>query len=243
MKKKKIYIGTSGFSYEHWQNRFYPKNVQSKNYFEYYQKYFNTVEINNTFYKLVSKKVILNWKKEAKKDFVFSIKASRFITHIKRLKEPKKHLSLFINRIKHLKEHLGPILFQIPPNWHLDLKRFESFLKALDKDYKYAFEFRDHFWLTKEVFALLKKYKSALCIYDLEGFQTPLEITANFVYIRLHGPKKAYSGSYSKKALQKWGKIIQGFKKNKLDIYCYFNNDEKAFAIKNAMDLKNILKA
>ncbi|KKL89571.1 hypothetical protein LCGC14_1913360 [marine sediment metagenome] len=243
MKKNKIYIGSSGFYYEHWKNRFYPKDVKPKGYFEYYQKYFNTVEINNTFYKLPSKKVILHWKNEANKDFIFSLKASRFITHIKRLKEPKKHITLFLNRVKHLKPHLGPILFQIPPNWHLDIKRLENFLKTLDKNYKYAFEFRDKSWLTKPVSSLLKKYEKAFCIYNLEGFQTPLEITANFVYIRLHGPKKAYSGSYSKIALQKWAKIIKNFQKDKLDVFCYFNNDERAYAIKNALELKKLLKA
>jgi uncharacterized protein YecE (DUF72 family) len=243
MKKNKIYIGTSGFSYSHWQEKFYPKPIKAKDYFEYYQKHFNTVEINNTFYKLPSKKTVLNWKDEANKDFIFSLKASRFITHIKRLKEPKKHTSLFLNRVKHLKPHLGPILFQIPPNWHLDIKRLESFIKVLDKNHRYAFEFRDKSCLTTQVFSLLKKYKIAFCIYDLEGFQTPIETTANFVYIRLHGPKKAYSGSYSKIALKKWAKIIKIFQKDKLDVFCYFNNDERAYAIKNALELKTLLKA
>lgn len=241
MKKNKIYIGSSGFYYEHWKNRFYPQNIKTKDFFAYYQKHLSTVEINNTFYKLPSKKVILHWENEANKDFIFSLKASRYITHIKRLKESKKHLSLFLNRIKHLKPHLGPILFQIPPNWHLDIKRLEGFLKALDENYRYAFEFRDRSWLVKEVFSLLKKHKVAFCIYDLKGFQTPIEITTNFVYIRLHGPKKAYSGSYSKIALQKWAKIIKNFQKNKLDVFCYFNNDENAYAIKNALVLKNML--
>ncbi|NGX34020.1 MAG: hypothetical protein K1060chlam1_00365 [Candidatus Anoxychlamydiales bacterium] len=242
MKKNKIYIGTSGFSYEHWKNRFYPKDVKAKDYFEYYQKHFSTVEINNTFYRLPLKKVVLNWQKEANNDFIFSLKSSRFITHLKRLKEPKKHLTLFLNRVKHLKPHLGPILFQIPPKWNLDIKRLLNFLKALDKNYKYAFEFRDKSWLTNEVFSLLKKYKAAFCIYDLEGFQTPLEITANFVYIRLHGPKRAYSGTYSKKTLQKWAKIIKNFHKKNLDVFCYFNNDENAYAIKNSIELKKLLK-
>ena len=242
MKKNKIYIGTSGWCYEHWKNVFYPNNLKSQDYFDYYSKYFKTVEINNTFYRLPSKKTVLNWRKEAKKDFIFSLKASKFITHIKKLKEPKKHLNLFLNRIKFLKPNLGPILFQIPPNWKLEIKRFESFLKALDQNYRYAFEFRDRSWLVNEVFALLKKYKIAFCIYDLEGFQTPIEITTNFVYIRLHGPKKAYSGLYSKTTLQKWAKIIKDFQKNKLDVFCYFNNDEKAFAIKNAKSLIALLK-
>ncbi len=240
--KSKIYIGTSGFSYLHWKKRFYPKNLKAKDYLNYYQKYFSSVEINNTFYKLPSKTTILNWKNEASLNFIFSLKASRFITHIKRLKDPKKHTNFFLNRIKHLKPHLGPILFQIPPNWYLDIKRLEKFLIALDKNYKYAFEFRDKSWLITQVFSLLKKYKTALCIYDLESFQTPLEITANFVYIRLHGPKKAYIGSYSKKKLEKWAKIIKNFQKDKLDVYCYFNNDERAYAIKNALQLKSLLK-
>jgi len=239
--KKKIYIGTSGFSYAHWQKRFYPTDVKSKDFLKYYEKYFKTVEINNTFYRLPIKKSLLNWQDEVAKDFIFSVKASRFITHIKRLKEPKKHLNLFLNRVKHLKPNLGPILFQLPPNWKVDLKRLDNFLKALDKDYKYAFEFRDRSWIIKDVINLLKKHKVAFCIYDLEGYKTPIEITSNFVYIRLHGPKKAYSGTYSKNTLQKWAKIIKNFQNDKLDTFCYFNNDENAYAVKNAIDLLKII--
>ncbi|NGX64098.1 MAG: hypothetical protein KR126chlam6_01523 [Candidatus Anoxychlamydiales bacterium] len=239
--KKKIYIGTSGFSYKHWQKRFYPTDVKSKDFLKYYEKFFKTVEINNTFYRLPTKKALLNWQDEVGNDFKFSVKASRFITHIKRLKEPKKHLNLFLNRVKHLKPNLGPILFQLPPNWKLDIKRLDKFLKALDKNYKYAFEFRDRSWITKDTLKLLKKHKAAFCIYDLEGYKTPFEVTSNFVYIRLHGPKKAYSGKYSKNALQKWAKIIKNFQKDKFLVFCYFNNDENAYAVKNAIDLLKIM--
>ncbi len=242
MKKSKVYIGTSGWHYEHWKKNFYPKDLKSKDYLSYYLHHFNTVEINNTFYHLPSKKAVLHWKIEAKKDFIFSIKGSRFITHIKRLKEPKKHLSIFLNRIKYLKPNLGPILFQLPPNWKVDIKRFENFLKALDRNYRYAFEFRDKSWLINEIFELLKRYKAAFCIYDLESFQTPIKITTDFVYIRLHGPKRAYCGRYLKKSLQKWAKIITDLSQEKLDVFCYFNNDENAYAIKNAKSLIKIFK-
>lgn len=241
MKKKKIFIGTSGWYYEHWKNFFYPKELSSKDYFKFYSNKFDSVEINSTFYRLPSKKTLLKWKKESPKDFIFSIKASRYITHIKKLKDQKKSLSTFFNLIKILKPKLGPILFQLPNKWKINLNRLESFFKLLDKKYRYAIEFRDKSWITKETFYLLKKYKIAFCIYDLERFQTPLEVTSDFVYIRLHGPKFAYSGSYSNKELQKWAKIIKKFKKQKLDIYCYFNNDERAFAIKNALKLKILL--
>jgi len=240
MKIPKVLIGTSGWSYEHWRGSFYPNNLKTKDFFEYYLRYFTTVEINYTFYKLPSEKTVLYWKKNSPKNFIFAIKASRYITHIKKLKDPKKSLKTFFNRIKLLKPKLGPILFQTPPNWHMDLKRLEDFIMALDKNYQYAFEFRDKSSLKPDIFKLLKKYKVALCIYDLEGFQTPIEITTNFVYIRLHGPKSAYSGSYSKKALKKYSEIIKKLKKDKLNVFCYFNNDERGYAVKNALHLKKI---
>lgn len=241
MKKKKIHIGTSGWHYDHWKGPFYPADIKTKDFFEYYLKYFNTAEINNTFYRLPTKKTLLHWKQTSSKEFIFSIKASRFITHVKRLKEPKKHLSLFLNLIKNIKPKLGPILFQIPPNWNVDIKRFEKFIKCLDANYRYVFEFRDKSWLTKEIFFLLRKHKLAFCIYDLEGFQTPIEVTSNFVYVRLHGPKSAYRGSYRKKTLQKWAKLFKKFQKDKLDVFCYFNNDERGFAVKNALELQKYL--
>jgi uncharacterized protein YecE (DUF72 family) len=242
MKKKKIYVGTSGWNYDHWKGPFYPKDIKPKDEFKYYIDHFKTVEINSTFYRLPSKKTLLNWKKSSPKDFIFSIKASRYITHVKRLKEPKKSLSIFLSLIKNIKPKLGPILFQTPPNWKVNIKRFENFIKFLDKNYKYAFEFRDRSWLIEDIFDLLKKNNLAFCIYDLQGFQTPIEITADFVYVRLHGPKSAYSGSYSKKNLKKWAKLFKKLKKNKLDIFCYFNNDEKAYAVKNAQEFKRLIR-
>ena len=240
MKKPKILIGTSGYSYDHWKSYFYPEEIKSTDFFEYYIKFFKTVEINNTFYRLPSKKVIINWRDKSPKDFIFAIKASRYITHIKRLNDPKKSLKTFFSVIKYLKPKLGPILFQTPPHWKVNLERLENFIKILDKSYLYAFEFRDRSWLIEDVFKLLKKHNIALCIYDLEGYQTPLEITANFVYIRLHGPSIAYAGAYTKKDLKKWSEFIKNLKKEK-SVFCYFNNDERGFAVKNAMQLKELI--
>lgn len=202
---------------------------------QYYAQDFDTVEINNTFYKLPTIKTIQRWKEEVPKDFIFSVKMSRYITHSKRLKNPRKSLDKFFNRIKYLKGKMGPILIQLPPHWSLNFERLESFMKDLPRGYRYAFEFREESWLCEDVFRLLKKHNHALCLYDLEGMETEKILTADFVYIRLHGPKKAYRGSYSSRKLAEWAKDLKKWKRKK--IFCYFDNDEKGYAPQNALTL------
>lgn len=232
---KRIHIGTSGWHYAHWKGPYYPEGLSSKNFLEHYVEDFQTVEINNTFYKLPEVKTIKTWYENVPNGFLFSVKASRYITHIKRLKDPKSSLKNFFSRIKYLKEKLGEILFQLPPKWPLNIERFETFIKSLPKGYKYAFEFRDPTWLCDEIYGLLEKYNLALCIYEIEGQHAPKLITANHIYVRLHGPKRAYQGSYSSKALEKWAKEFAKWKKK--EIFCYFDNDEKGYAPKNALSL------
>lgn len=232
-----IYIGTSGWHYDHWKGAFYPMDLSSKKYLDYYIKYFTSVEINRTFYSLPKKEVFKNYAKKVPDDFIFSVKASRFITHVKKLKDPKNSLKRLFSSIDGLGKHLGPILFQLPPDWKLNLERFTGFLKALPKGYRYAFEFRDSSWWVKEVFDLLAKYNSAFCIYDLEGVTTPLIEVADFVYIRLHGPKEAYSGEYSTASLKKWKTYLKKVSKEGKDAYLYFNNDQAGYAAINALEL------
>lgn len=233
------HIGTSGWHYAHWKGPFYPKDLASKKFLEFYIQTFSTVEINRTFYSLPAKKVFLDYAKRVPKRFVFAVKASRYITHIKRLKNPKTPLKRLFSRIEGLGSHLGPILFQLPPRWKVNLERLESFLKALPKGHRYVFEFRDESWWVKEVYSLLKKYRAAFCIYELEGVKTPLVITTNFVYVRLHGPGLAYAGKYSSQTLKKWAHL---FRKTKKDVYCYFDNDQKGYAALNAQALNRLMK-
>lgn len=233
-------IGTSGWSYKHWNKIFYTE-VPSNKHLSYYSKFFNSVEINTTFYHLPSTKTVKNWITQVPKSFCFSIKASRFITHIKRLKDCEESLKLFYHRIHYLKKAMGPILFQLPPSFKKDFERLNHFIELLNPNYRHVFEFRSDSWFDEEIYSLLKKHNIALCISDLDGHLSPIETPANFVYLRLHGPKKAYKGKYGKRALSFWVKKMNEWK-NKKAVYLYFDNDEKAFAVQDAQLLKEILK-
>ncbi|MCF7917181.1 MAG: DUF72 domain-containing protein [Candidatus Omnitrophica bacterium] len=240
-KKTTIHIGTSGWHYKHWANNFYPKNLKSDQFFAYYLKKFNTVEINNSFYQLPQKNTLQEWERKAPNDFIFSVKASRYITHLKKLKDPQESTKKFFKAIKPLGEKIGPILFQLPPAWKLNAERLENFLKILPKNYKYTFEFRNSKWFDQEIYQLLKKHNAAFCIYDLAGNLSPEKVTADFIYVRLHGPGKAYQGDYGKRKLKNWAKHFSRWRKNKKEIFCYFDNDQAGFAAKNALELKKLI--
>jgi len=235
--RAKVHIGTSGWHYLHWKGSYYPEKLSPKRFLETYAKDFHTVEINSTFYKLPEISTLKNWKQSVPGDFLFSVKMSRYITHTKRLNNPTNSLKKFFNRIQQLKGNLGVILIQLPPNWSVNIERLAAFFKVLPKGYRYAFEFRDESWLCDEVFALLKRHNSALCFYEFGEQKTENVLTADFVYIRLHGPKKAYQGSYSNQALGRWAKNIQEWRRKKKEVFCYFDNDEKGYAPKNALSL------
>jgi len=236
------YIGTSGWHYKHWKGPFYPKDFPEKEFLPFYSNYFNSVEINNSFYKLPDKNTLKRWRQTVRDDFIFAVKASRYITHMKNLKEPQKSLSNFLSTISNLKDKLGPILFQLPPNWHVNPKRLEAFLAALPDGQCYAFEFRDKTWFNQDVYNLLSEYNAAFCIYDLKGKRSPETITADFVYIRLHGPSDvAYQGSYSKWQLNRWVKKFRAWMNEGKDVYCFFDNDQRGFAAKNALTLQHII--
>lgn len=237
---KKNYIGTSGWSYEHWDQVFYAGLSASKR-LAFYAKSFSTVEINSTFYHLPTSKAVKNWEALTPKNFVFSVKASRYITHLKRLKDPEEGLKNFFSSIKNLKSKTGPILFQLPPSFSNNFERLKSFIKKLPKKKRYTFEFRHNTWFTEEVFNLLKKYKIALCLTDLNGKLSAIEVTSDFVYIRLHGPKRAYQGSYSDKQLKQWAKRIKEWNKQNIKVFIYFDNDQKGYALQDAQRLKELL--
>lgn len=235
----KIFIGTSGWFYDHWRGYFYPKEKKKENLFSYYSNFFDTVEINNTFYRLPSEKTFEKWLAITPRKFVYAIKASRYITHIKKLKDSEKATKKFFKTIELLGLNLGPILFQLPPNWSINTERLNNFIGKLPKKYKYVFEFRDKSWITEEVKIILKENNCAFCIYNLEKYITPKWVTADFVYIRLHGPEKlAYKGKYSEDKLKDWAKDIKDWQKQGKDVFCYFDNDEKGYAPINAKQLK-----
>src|SRR5690606_38020225 len=181
------------------------------------------------------------WRDGTPPGFVFACKASRYITHIKKLKDPKDTTARFFDMAAALGGKLGPILFQLPPHWHANAGRLDGFLSALPDGHRYVFEFRDESWYTREVLRLLEHHGAALCIHDLEGSASPVETTAPFTYIRLHGPDAAYQGRYDDETLQTWARRIHRWRRAGLDIYCYFNNDIGGHAPRDAMRLAEAL--
>ena len=243
MKKQDalIHVGTSGWSYAHWKGPFYPHALPSDQMLEYYAQHFRSVEINSSFYRLPDKKTLQHWYDNTPDDFLFTAKASRYITHMKKLKDPLKSVPAFLDCISLLKDKLGPVLFQLPPHWRFNTARLAGFLDSLDDRFRYTFEFRDHSWLNGEAFELLARHNAAFCIYELEGFGTPEVITADFIYVRLHGPDGAYQGSYSHKALSARAETFMEWALQGKQVYCYFDNDQLGYAAKNAGRLQKIL--
>ena len=237
-----VRIGTSGYHYKHWVGKFYPKGLKPQRMLAFYAQRFDTVELNNSFYRLPSREAFENWHGSTPKGFCFAVKASRYITHMKKLKDPQSGLSNFLPRAEALGSKLGPIVFQLPPHWNCDIDRLAEFLEHLPKEHRYSFELRDRSWHTEKVYDLLRRYNAAFCIYELAGFRSALEITADFTYIRLHGPKeKAYQGSYSRTSLMKWATCIRKWRDELKSVFLYFDNDEAGYAARNADQIKRLL--
>jgi uncharacterized protein YecE (DUF72 family) len=237
-----IHIGTSGWHYDHWRGPFYPSDAKAEDFLPYYGRHFRTVEINNTFYQLPQKDMMETWRETVPAGFIFAVKGSRYITHMKKMKDPKKSLAKFLPRIEVLKEKLGPVLFQLPPRWRFDGKRLDSFLGALPKKIRAAFEFRDPSWFRDEALETLRKHGAAFCIYDLAGFQSPKEVTADFVYLRLHGPGDKYQGKYSRQTLAGWAGAFSAWAQKKKEIFCYFDNDQAGYAASDARTLQEMIE-
>ena len=203
-KKATVHIGTSGWHYAHWKGPFYPEDLPDREMLSFFLKTFKTVEINNSFYHLPAEKTVINWRETVPADFVFAVKASRYITHRKKLKDPERTTPKFFDRIKHLGDNLGPILFHLPPRWKANPERLAAVFKPLPKQYRYSFEFRDHSWFQDEIYDILARHSAAFCIYDFGTNEIPRQVTADFVYIRFHGPGQKYSGLYTKQMLKPW---------------------------------------
>jgi len=208
--------------------------------FQFYAQHFNTVEINNSFYHLPTAKTFDNWRDSSPRGFVFAVKASRFITHMKKLKDPESSSEKFFHVADRLEKKLGPVLFQLPPRWKVNVERLDSFLELMPAEHKYAVEFRDESWFVREVFDVLRRHRVAFCIHDFADMKVPHEITTNFAYIRFHGPTSAkYAGEYSESALRTWAERINDWRLSA--VYAYFNNDPGGAAVRNALKLKTLL--
>jgi uncharacterized protein YecE (DUF72 family) len=237
-------IGCSGFLYDHWKGVFYPENLAKNHWFAYYCKHFSTVELNVTFYRLPERETFAKWHMATPEDFIFALKGSRFITHVKKLKDCAEPLEAFFSRASVLKEKLGVILWQLPPSFNLDLERFKEFLEVLKPFHmRNTFEFRNKTWINKKIFNLMEKENAALCMADHPPFLSTLPATADFMYIRRHGKEGNHATSYCTELLKEDAKCIKAHLKKKEDVYLYFNNDAMGYAPKNALELVNIIDA
>jgi uncharacterized protein YecE (DUF72 family) len=224
---------------------FYPRGTVKKRMLDAYIEHFDTVEINNSFYKLPTAEAFENWRARTTDGFLFAVKANRFITHMKKLKDPAATLPPFVERLQSLGDKLGPVLFQLPPRWNCDLERLEAFLKVLPKKGRHVFEFRDESWLNDEVAALLSEHNAALAVHRIDDWAARREPTADFVYVRLHGPgdgDERYMRSYDKRQLAAWAKTIGQWRDAGRDVYAYFDNDHTGYAPNNASTLKSLLE-
>ncbi|MBN1247390.1 MAG: DUF72 domain-containing protein [Anaerolineae bacterium] len=235
-----IRIGTSGWVYDHWRGIFYPEDLRQGDWLSFCAREFDTVEINYSFYRLPSEDAFYRWHEQALPGFLYAVKASRYLTHLKKLRDPEEPLQRFFERAGRLGQALGPILYQLAPRWHVNLPRFEHFLAALPNGHVHVVEFRDASWLIEGVFRLMERYHVAHCIHDMHPLQVPLRITAPPVYVRFHGDP-THGGDYQEAERETWARRIDGWRAQGLDVFVYFNNDVAGYALKNARTLKRLL--
>jgi uncharacterized protein YecE (DUF72 family) len=235
-------VGCSGWEYKHWRGDFYPATVPRTRWFEHYAAVFDTVEINNTFYRLPEERTFAAWSARAPAGFLYAVKASRFLTHMKKLKDPEEPLDRLFSRMRPLGRHLGPVLYQLPPGWKLDRERLERFLQALPRDARHVIEFRDPTWYADGVAGLLEKYGVARCLHDMGGSATERERVGPFVYVRFHGATGRYRGGYSGSRLRTWADWLHAQRAAGVDVFAYFNNDAGGHAPRDALTLRHLIE-
>ncbi len=239
----KLFIGTSGFYYNHWVGKFYPENLPKYKWLTFYAQHFSSLEMNSTFYHLPKEKTLRAWYKKTPEGFKFSLKVSKIVTHIKRLKGVRVDIEEFVRLASLLKEKLGVLLFQLPGSFKKNLDVLDGFLNELPAGkVRYALEFRDHSWFSEDVYELLRKYKVALCNISSPKISSLFEVTAPFLYIRFHGLDKWYDYNYNRGDLLPWAKfVVKELHKDK-DVYVYFNNDISGYAIHNVDLFKTMIE-
>lgn len=236
-----VRIGTSGFQYDHWRTVFYPEDVPQSRWLEYYSSRFDTVELNVTFYRLPSLKTFASWRRRAPDNFCYAVKFSKYATHQKKLAEPGETLAAFLAGAEHLEEHLGPILVQLPPYWGVNTERLDAFLELTPKRHRWTVEFRDSSWLNEEVYDVLKRHRAALCIHDKLD-RHPWQLTADWTYIRFHGPDGGNRKKYSSQKLLACAHKMARFLADGVDVYAYFNNDLEGHAVEDALTLRRYIE-
>jgi uncharacterized protein YecE (DUF72 family) len=241
-----VLIGTSGYVYPHWRRRFYPKGLPLRAWLAFYASHFDTVELNSPFYRLPSAQTFTAWRKAVPAGFVLAVKASRYLTHLKRLKDPAPPLRLLLGRARRLGDTLGPVLFQLPAHFHLDLERLDGFLAALARQrhvpkLRGVLEVRHASWLDPRVIDRLEEAGVALCLADWRELPVSDVVTADFVYVRRHGTRR-YGGSYPLGWLEDDARRIGRWRRQGRDVYVYFNNDHRAHAVRNALTLMELCR-
>jgi uncharacterized protein YecE (DUF72 family) len=236
-----VWLGTSGYVYRHWRKGvFYPPGTPAREELAYYASQFRTVELNNPFYRLPTAEMFQRWREITPEGFQFAVKASRYITHIKRLREVGDELHLFLERADHMGAKLGPILFQLPPNQQIDVARLREFALLLGEKRRWVLEFRHPSWHTPEVYQLLTEHAIALCIPVGGGLHPDRVTTAPFTYFRMHRGQEP-EGGFTEQELVSWAAQIRGLRSAGKEVYIYFNNDWGGFAIRDAFKLRELL--
>ena len=233
-----IRIGCSGWQYQHWRDEFYPAELPQSRWFAHYVLSFDTVEINNSFYRLPEAGTFAKWRDQAPRRFLYAVKASRFLTHMKKLKDPEEPIARFFDRAKHLGSHLGPVLYQLPPHWPVNLPRFEHFLAELPRGVRHTVEFRETSWYNERVYELLRRYKVAMCLHDMDGSASERILVGPFVYVRFHHGTTKYGGRYSDARLDDWAGWLFEHAGEGFDVFVYFNNDAGGHAPCDAVRLR-----
>jgi uncharacterized protein YecE (DUF72 family) len=237
-----IRVGTSGWSYKHWKSVFYPEGIPQKKWLEYYADRFDTVELNASFYRIPSSRTTDGWRNRTPDGFVFSVKMSRLITHVHRLRDCEEQLRWFFEAMAPLREKTAVFLIQLPPSLEPDREGLEAFIRALPHGNRYAFEFRNRKSYSGAVVEVLAERGMGFCIHDIEGSPAPMTVTADFVYVRFHGYGGRYRGCYPDSVLKSWSERITSWASTGKDVYVYFNNDLGGNAVENAGTLIDLLK-
>lgn len=235
-----IRTGTSGWYYDGWAGEFYPEDLPRGKWLEFYGEHFDAVEVNASFYRLPTRKMLESWKRRTGDDFVFVFKGSRLVTHRKRLKDVRGPLSRFHDRISLLKDRIGAVLWQAPGGMEKDLDRLEGFLDLLDRDYRHVMEFREESWFDEATYKLLREKDVSFCIVSCPDLPSVTEVTAEPAYLRFHGRDSWYSHDYSDQELGGWAGRIKLLGAE--DTYCFFNNDQGAYAPRNCLSLRRMLE-
>jgi uncharacterized protein YecE (DUF72 family) len=239
-----LFVGTSGYSYKHWKGIFYPEGLSQKRWLSFYSQHFSTVEINATFYGSFKEETFAKWRQEVGDDFTFTLKGTRYLTHLKRLADSEPSIERFFGPARGLGPALSCVCWQFAKDFRCNeetLARLRSFLPLLPRDVRQAVELRDPSWFTDTVFELLRQHNTGFVINDSPHFPATEVVTADFVYVRFHGPGRLYASSYSRAELEAWAEKIGRYLESR-DVYGYFNNDYGGFAIANARDLIELVR-